>query len=177
MGFAYEILANKATKSQRYTSQLNFIKEMKEYHEGKAKTISGLTMSDGENGRILTIQYSELKPGMYNSGNGYFTEGAEPYNYLKNVPFSKLESSDKIRKNPLLFGPYRVEKIVCGQSVTWIPNKYYWRGQLKLDKIICQVVNTNSASLSIKSHKFDVANVINDQWNQVKDTKGHCLYR
>ena len=172
MEFAYEILANKATKSQRYTSQLNFIKGMKEYHEGKAKKISVLSMHEVKNGRILNIQNSQLKPGIYNSGNGYFTEGAEPYHYLKNVPFSKLESSDKIRKNPLFFGPYRVEKIVRGQSVTWIPNKYYWRGQPKLDKIICQVVNTNSASQSIKSHKFDVANVINDQWNQVKNTKG-----
>ncbi len=170
--FPYEILANKATKSQRYTSQLEYIKGMKAYHEGKAKTISGLEMPDGENGRTLTIHYTELKPGMYNSGNGYFTEGAEPYHYLKDVPFSKFESSDKIRKKPMFFGPYKLEKLVRGQSVTWIPNKYYWRGKPKLDKVVCQVVSTNSASQSIKSHKFDVANVINDQWKQVKDAKG-----
>lgn len=170
--FPYEILANKATKSQRYTSQLEYIKGMKAYHEGKAKTISGLEMPDGENGRTLTIHYIELKPGMYNSGNGYFTEGAEPYHYLKDVPFSKFESSDKIRKKPMFFGPYKLEKLVRGQSVTWIPNKYYWRGKPKLDKVVCQVVSTNSASQSIKSHKFDVANVINDQWKQVKDAKG-----
>ena len=170
--FPYEILANKATKSQRYTSQLEYIKGMKAYHEGKAKTISGLEMPDGENGRTLTIHYTGLKPGMYNSGNGYFTEGAEPYHYLKDVPFSKFESSDKIRKKPMFFGPYKLEKLVRGQSVTWIPNKYYWRGKPKLDKVVCQVVSTNSASQSIKSHKFDVANVINDQWKQVKDAKG-----
>lgn len=170
--FPYEILANKATKSQRYTSQLEYIKGMKAYHEGKAKTISGLEMPDGENGRTLTIHYTELKPGMYNSGNGYFTEGAEPYHYLKDVPFSKFESSDKIRKKPMFFGPYKLEKLVRGQSVTWIPNKYYWRGKPKLDKVVCQAVSTNSASQSIKSHKFDVANVINDQWKQVKDAKG-----
>ena len=56
--FPYEILANKATKSQRYTSQLEYIKGMKAYHEGKAKTISGLEMPDGENGRTLTIHLS-----------------------------------------------------------------------------------------------------------------------
>lgn len=169
--FPYEILANKATKSQRYTSQLEYIKGVKAYHKGKVKTISGLEMPDGENGRTLTIHYIELKPGMYNSGNGYFTEGAEPYHYLKDVPFSKFESSDKIRKKPMFFGPYKLEKLVRGQSVTWVPNKYYWRGKPKLDKVVCQVVSTNSASQSIKSHKFDVANVINDQWKQVKDAK------
>lgn len=169
--FAYEILANKETKSQRYTSQLNFIKGMKEYHEGKAKSISGLTMPDGENGRTLTILYTELKPGMYNSGNGYFAEGAEPYHYLKKIPFNKLEAADQIRKEPLFFGPYRVEHVVRGQSVTWVPNKYYWRGKPKLDKVVCQVVSTNSTSQAIKSQKFDVADVINDQWQQVKDAK------
>ncbi|WP_270262791.1 oligopeptide ABC transporter substrate-binding protein [Lactobacillus panisapium] len=170
--FSYEIMANKATKSQRYTSSIASIKGMKEYHDGKAKTISGLEMPDGENGRKLIIHYDKLKPGMYNSGNGYFSENAQPYHYLKNVPFSKLESSDQIRKKPMFFGPYKVDKVVRGQSVTWSPNKYYWRGKPKLNKVICQVVSTKSASQAIKSQRFDVARVINSQWKQVKDTKG-----
>ena len=169
--YPYEIVANKATKSQRYTSSLQSIKGLKEYHEGKAKTISGIELPDGENGLTMVLHYTELKPGMYNSGNGYFSENAEPYHYLKDVPFSKLMSSDKIRKRPLYFGPYKLDKLVRGQSATWVPNKYYWRGKPKLDKIVCQVVSTNSTSQAIKSHKFDVADVINSQWKQVKDAK------
>ena len=172
MEFSYEILANKATKSQRYTASLQNIKGLKEYHDGKAKTISGIELPDGENGLTMVLHYTELKPGMYNSGNGYFSESAEPYHYLKDVPFSKLMSSDKIRKNPLYFGPYKMDKLVRGQSATWVPNKYYWRGKPKLDKIVCQVVSTNSTTQSIKSHKFDVADVINSQWKQAKDAKG-----
>ena len=145
---------------------------MKEYHEGKAKTISGIEMPDGEKGRTIVIHYKELKPGMYFSGNGYFWESAAPYHYLKNVPFNKLQSSDQIRKKPLYFGPFKLDKLVRGQSVTWVPNKYYWRGKPKLDKITISVVNPNSASQAIKSHKFDIAGVINSQWDQVKNTKG-----
>ncbi|WP_278952473.1 oligopeptide ABC transporter substrate-binding protein [Lactobacillus apis] len=171
MEYSYEILANKATKSQRYTASLQNIKGLKEYHEGKAKTISGIELPDGENGLTMVLHYTELKPGMYNSGNGYFSENAEPYHYLKDVPFSKLMSSDKIRKRPLYFGPYKLDKLVRGQSATWVPNKYYWRGKPKLDKIVCQIVSTNSTSQAIKSHKFDVADVINSQWKQVKDAK------
>ena len=169
--YPYEIVANKATKSQRYTSSLQSIKGLKEYHEGKAKTISGIELPDGENGLTMVLHYTELKPGMYNSGNGYFRETAAPYHYLKDVPFSKLMSSDKIRKRPLYFGPYKLDKLVRGQSATWVPNKYYWRGKPKLDKIVCQIVSTNSTSQAIKSHKFDVADVINSQWKQVKDAK------
>ncbi len=169
--FAYEIIANKATKSQRYASQFNIINGMAEYHEGKAKTISGIEMPEGENGRVVVLHCKELKPGMYYSGNGYIWENAAPYHHLKNIPFSKLEASDKVRKDPLFFGPFKIEKVVRGQSVTWVPNKYYWRGKPKLDKIIYQVINPNSASQAIKSHKFDITRVLNNQWKQVKGTK------
>ena len=169
--FAYEIIANKATKSQRYASQFNIINGMADYHEGKAKTISGIEMPDGPNGRVTVLHCKELKPGMYYSGNGYIWEMAAPYHYLKKIPFSKLESSDEVRKKPLYFGPYQVKNIVRGQSVTWVPNKYYWRGKPKLDKIVYQVVSPNSASQAIKSHKFDITRVTNSQWKQVKDTK------
>lgn len=169
--YPYEILANKKTQAQRYDSTLEDIEGMKEYHEGKAKTISGIEMPDGEKGRTIVIHFKELKPGMYYSGNGYFWESAAPYHYLKNVPFNKLQSSDEIRKRPLYFGPFKVQKLVRGQSVTYVPNKYYWRGKPKLDKIVISVVNPNSATQAIKSHKFDIAGVLNSQWEQVKDTK------
>ncbi|WEV71168.1 oligopeptide ABC transporter substrate-binding protein [Lactobacillus sp. ESL0785] len=172
MEYAYEILANKATQSQNYTSSYENILGMKEYHEGKTKTITGLEMPDGENGRRLVIHFKELKPGMLYSGNGFIWEKAEPYHYLKDVPFAKLQSSDKIRKSPMYFGAFKLKKLVRGQSVTWVPNKYYWRGKPKLNKIVISVVSTNSASQAIKSKVFDVTKVINSQWEQVKNTKG-----
>ncbi len=169
--YAYEILANKETACPRYSSQFELLKGLKEYHEGKAKTISGIEMPDGENGRKLILHFSELSPSMSNAGSRSLWEAVEPYHYLKDIPFSKLKSSDKIRKNPLFFGPYKMEKLVRGQSATWVPNEYYWRGKPKLDKIVISVVSPQSASQAIKSHKFDVIPVINTQWPQVKDTK------
>ncbi|WEV50516.1 oligopeptide ABC transporter substrate-binding protein [Lactobacillus sp. ESL0731] len=169
--YPYEIIANKTSKSERYNKNLENILGLKDYHDGKASSISGIEMPNGENGRTIIIHFYELKPGMYNSGNRYFWETAEPYHYLKNVPFSKLVSSDQIRKKPLFFGPFKAAKVTRGQSVTWTPNKYYWRGKPKLNKIILQVVTPNSATQAIKSHKFDVADIIPTQWMQVKDTK------
>lgn len=170
--YPYEVVANKAAKSQRYTGSLANIVGMEEYHEGKAKTISGLKLPDGENGRTMVIHFKRMTPGMTQSGNGYFLEWADPYHYMKDVPFSKLEGSDQVRKSPIFFGPYKVSKIVRGQSVTWVPNKYYWRGKPKLDKIVISVISTKSATQAVKSHKFDIADVVNSQWNQVKSTKG-----
>ncbi|GFZ27231.1 oligopeptide ABC transporter substrate-binding protein [Lactobacillus corticis] len=169
--YAYEIIANKNSTSDRYTESLQDIVGMEAYHSGKASSISGIKMPDGENGRKVVISFKEMKPGMKFSGNGYFWEYAAPYHYLKDVPFSKLQSSDKVRKNPLFYGPYKLQKLVRGQSATWVPNKYYWKGTPKLSKITASVISPNSASQAIKSHKYDIAAVVNSQWSQVKNTK------
>ncbi len=168
--YSYEIIANKATKSSRYTESLQNIVGLSEYHDGKSNTISGIEMPDGENGRTVVLHFKEMKPGMKYSGNGYFWEAAAPYHYLKDVPFNKLQSSDQVRKNPLFFGPYKMSKVVRGQAVTFVPNKYYWRGTPKLDKVTIQVLNPNSASQAIKSHKYDIAGVVNSQWKNVANT-------
>lgn len=110
--------SNKATNSLQYSDSLENIVGMKAYHNGKAKTISGIQFPNGENGRTIVIHFLSMKPGMLQSGNDYFIETAAPYHYLKNIPFSKLVSSDQIRKNPIFFCPYKVSKVVRGQSVT-----------------------------------------------------------
>ena len=169
--YAYEIVGNPKTKTSRYTDSLANLVGLEEYHKGKTDKISGIEMPNGENGRKVVLHFKEMKPGMLQSGNGYFLETASPYHQLKRIPFNKLESSDAVRKNPLFFGPYKISKIVRGQSITWVPNKYYWRGKPNLDKITVSVINSNSASQAIKSHKFDIAQVVNSQWQQVKNTK------
>lgn len=90
--YAYEVTANKASNAEQYSSTLTDIIGLKAYHEGKAKTISGIDLPDGNNGRTMVLHFKAMKPGMEQSGNGYFIEVAEPYHYLKNVPFSKLVS-------------------------------------------------------------------------------------
>ena len=170
--YAYEIVGNPKTKTSRYTDSLANLVGLDEYHKGKADKISGIEMPNGEDGRKVVLHFKEMKPGMLQSGNGYFLESAEPYHYLKDVPFDKLLSDDKVRKQPLFFGPYKVQKVVRGQSVTYVPNEHYWRGKPNLDKVTMEVIGTNSVSQAIKSHKFDVTGVLNTQWNNVKDTKG-----
>ena len=101
MAYPYEILANKNTKAQRYSTKMEVLKGMKEYHEGKAKKISGIELPDGDNGRKMILHFSYMTPGMAFSGNDYYWESASPYHYLKDVPFSKLESSDKVRKRQI----------------------------------------------------------------------------
>ncbi|NRO59482.1 hypothetical protein IMAU60201_00020 [Lactobacillus helveticus] len=84
---------------------------MEEYREGKADTISGFEMPDGENGRKAVLHFKTMRPGMNTSNNGYIWEAAAPYHYLKDVKFKYLMSSDKIRKRPMFYGPYKLQNL------------------------------------------------------------------
>lgn len=170
--YSYEIIANPKVKTSRYVSSLENIKGIAAYHAGKAKNISGIEMPDGPNGRRIILHFFELRPAMLSAGNVFFWDYAAPYHYLKNIPFDKLVSSPQIRKHPLFFGPYKMDSTVQGQATTWSRNPYYWQGKPNFEHIQMSTISTSSASQAIKSRKFDVANVINMQYAQVKNTKG-----
>ncbi|MCG4282140.1 oligopeptide ABC transporter substrate-binding protein [Lacticaseibacillus saniviri] len=172
--YAYEIIANPDTKSQRYTESLQNIEGMTEYNAGKAKTISGLEMPDGDNGKTVVIHFKEMKPGMKQGGNGYIWANAAPYHYLKDVAFKDLMSSDKIRKKPLFFGPYAISKIIPGQSVEFVPNKYYYGPKPKLSKITEETVSSASAPSALKNKKYDVLREMpQDNFSDWKKSDGY----
>lgn len=170
--YAYEILANPKVNTTMYNSDLEDLKGVTKYHQGKVNRISGIELPDGPNGKKIVLHFKEMHPAMLEAGNSYIWNHAASYHYLKDVPFSKLVSSDKVRKKPLFFGPFKLDKLVRGQSTTWSRNPYYWRGQPNFDHVNISVISNKNASQAIKSHKFDVADVINSEYDQVKNTKG-----
>lgn len=170
--YAYEILANPKVHTTMYNSDLENLKGVTKYHQGKVNRISGIELPDGPNGKKIVLHFKEMHPAMLEAGNSYIWNHAASYHYLKDVPFSKLVSSDKVRKKPLFFGPFKLDKLVRGQSTTWSRNPYYWRGQPNFDHVNISVISNKNASQAIKSHKFDVADVINSEYDQVKNTKG-----
>ena len=153
MAFVYEIIANKDSTSEYYSDALETIMGMKEYHEGKADKISGLQIKDSKH---LLIHYKKMTPAMEYVDSGYLYNDAQPYHYLKDVPMSKMAQSDKVRKHPLFFGPYTIKKVVQGEAIEWVPNKYYGGKKPKLDKVVEEVVPVAQIAEAMRSHKNDV---------------------
>ncbi|MCI5941609.1 MAG: ABC transporter substrate-binding protein [Ligilactobacillus animalis] len=153
MAFVYEIIANKDSTSEYYSDALETIMGMKEYHEGKADKISGLQIKDSKH---LLIHYKKMTPAMEYVDSGYLYNDAQPYHYLKDVPMSKMAQSDKVRKHPLFFGPYTIKKVVQGEAIKWVPNKYYGGKKPKLDKVVEEVVPVAQIAEAMRSHKYDV---------------------
>lgn len=153
MAFVYEIIANKDSTSEYYSDALETIMGMKEYHEGKADKISGLQIKDSKH---LLIHYKKMTPAMEYVDSGYLYNDAQPYHYLKDVSMSKMAQSDKVRKHPLFFGPYTIKKVVQGEAIEWVPNKYYGGKKPKLDKVVEEVVPVAQIAEAMRSHKYDV---------------------
>ena len=147
---------------------------MSDYHTGKAKTISGITFPDGENGKVIKIQFKAMTPGMTQTGNGYFLETVTPYQYLKDVAPKDLASSPKTTTKPLVTGPFKPANVVAGESIKYVPNPYYWGEKPKLNSITYETVSTNKSVAALSSGKYDFINQMTpSQYKQVKNLKGY----
>ncbi|EKP91048.1 oligopeptide ABC transporter substrate-binding protein [Oenococcus oeni] len=153
--YAYEVIANPNTTSQQYSSDFATIEGMTAYHAGKAKTISGFTYPDGQNGKQVVIHFTKMSPSMKYAGNSFIWDSVEPYEYIKNVSIAKLASSSQVRKNPIFTGAYKLDKVVEGESTTWSPNKYYFGKKAKIKHIVISVVSSSNVDKAIQSKKYD----------------------
>jgi len=120
--YTYEIIGNKDYTGIRYTDDNEKIIGMKEYHEGKASTISGIKKVDNS---TVEISFSEIGQGVYTIGNGLIGY-ALPKHYLKDIPIKDLETSDKVRQKIVTTGPYTIEKTVHGESLELKANPYFY---------------------------------------------------
>ncbi|WP_283679418.1 oligopeptide ABC transporter substrate-binding protein [Lentilactobacillus sp. Marseille-Q4993] len=175
--YAYEVLANKNTTSQQYSADFNRIKGMEAYHAGKAKTISGITYPDGQNGKVVKIQFSKLSPAMSYAGNSFIWGSVVPYHHIKNISIAKLASSDAVRKNPVFVGPYKLKSQVQGESTTWVPNQYYYGPKPKIKSITIQVVSTSNVTAAFKAKKYDFAlgSLAGSQYPDIKKLKSYTI--
>ncbi|WP_419155573.1 oligopeptide ABC transporter substrate-binding protein [Weissella minor] len=168
--FAYELVANPEYGSARWSDSLANIEGMEDFHNGKAKDISGITFPDGEDGKKIVLKFKENKPGFENSGNGYFLENVSPYHYLKDVEPKKLASDPKTTTKPLVYGAFKPEKVVAGESIYYTPNKYYWGKKPKLDSVTYTTVDPSKTVASLKSGKYDIVKGANANiYKQIKD--------
>jgi peptide/nickel transport system substrate-binding protein len=153
--YAYELLANPAYESAAWTPALANIVGMAEYHAGTTDTIKGITFPDGENGKIIKVQFQQLAPGMKYVGSGFMSETLAPYHQLKDIAPADLAGSDANTVTPLSWGPFKVAKIVAGESVKMVPNPYWYGNKPKLTAIYSEIVNPNKVIASLSAHKYD----------------------
>jgi peptide/nickel transport system substrate-binding protein len=148
--FAYEVIGNKAYKGIRYGSDFENVVGMKEYHDGKADTISGIKVIDE---KTLQITFQEGGPSLITGGIWPY---ALPKHVFGDIDIAKMAESDAVRKNPIGMGPYKVESIVPGESVTLVKNENYWRGEPALEKVTVKTVSPSTVVQELKTGGVDM---------------------
>jgi len=162
--YAFLVIGNKKYEGARYDAQMQGIVGMEEYHNGKADKISGIKIEDD---KTISITYKEANPSVL---TGLWTYPL-PKKYLAGIPMEKLDSSEQIRKKPIGFGPFKVNKMVPGESVEFVRNDDYYRGKPKLDKVILKVVNPSIAVASLEKGDLDYAEISADQYEAADKLK------
>ncbi len=148
--FAYEVVGHPEYEGVRYTQALSSVEGMPEYHAGEADTISGLEIIDE---KTLKITYNQFTPSLLSSGIWAYPLAKHIF---EDIPIADMASSDAVRRNPIGYGPYKVESIVPGESVTMVKNEDYWRGEPQLDGVTVQVINPNVVVQSLETGRVDV---------------------
>ncbi|KXG10728.1 oligopeptide ABC transporter substrate-binding protein [Anoxybacillus rupiensis] len=163
--YAYLVIGHKDYTGVRYGDALiQDIVGMDEYHAGKAANISGIKVIDN---KTLSITYKHANPSILTGIWAY----PLPKHYLKDIPIKQMAQSDKIRKNPIGFGPFKVKKIVPGESVELVRNDDYYGGKPNLKGVIVKVVNPKVVLQALKKGEIDVAQFPTDQYVSAKGTK------
>src|SRR5699024_2055659 len=98
-----------------YGTDFQNVVGMEEYHNGDAEEISGLERVDDY---TLTITYHNFNNSLLQAGGGV-SSYIEPEHLLGEVPVAELEDSEYVRTNPVGFGPFQIESITPGESVTF----------------------------------------------------------
>ena len=166
----YELMGNpKFTTNVRYNDSFEFIEGMKEYHEGKANTISGIKVKDDN---TVVIKYSQLRPSIQ-WGEGMVTDFLNAKQVeAASKDFTKFAEAE-LNKKPLSYGPYYISKEVNGESVLAEANPhYYQKDKVKTKKVEFKVIAPAQASSVIKSGEVDIIeSVTSGVYDSSKDVK------
>lgn len=170
--YTYEVIGSKDYDGVRYDSSKEKILGMKEYHEGKASTISGLEkISDTR----LDIHFEALSAKMRALGDGMIGS-VLPKHYLEGIPVKELASHDKVRKNPLSNGQYVITNVVPGESVEYVANEHYWLGKPKINRVIIKILQPALVIESMKQGEyFHYSGVPTDTYEKFKDLTNYAV--
>ena len=164
--FAIEAIGNKDYTGSRYNDRYQNIVGMKEFHEGKSDKISGVEKVDDY---TVKIHFEKMLPSMQLAG-GAIPAYTMPKHVFKDIPVKDWEQSDYVRGTKVVgLGPFTIESIVPGESVTLKANENFYKGRPKVDKMVMQVVSPDSIVSEMKAGNYDIASMPSAQYEAFKD--------
>ena len=158
--FAHEIIAHPDYAGPRFTSEVQSITGIMDYRAGLADTISGLVLSN--NNRTLVKHFDNMGPGMLYFG---LWTAPVPRHVFEGIPVANMADSVWARLTPVGWGPFMIEDVVPGESVSMVRNPYYVFGKPQLERIELIRVHPGDASWHMQNGRFDILNFQHADYN------------
>jgi peptide/nickel transport system substrate-binding protein len=157
--FTYLVLASAeyaAAGGQRFGQQSEHsIVGIMDFHNGDADDIEGIqVLADN----VLEITYEEIVP----LRSTYFMPPL-PYHIFKDIPIEEMQDSPYVRTADAIgFGPFILDVIVPGESVTFVRNDNFWDGPPVLDGVEFRVVNPEIIGEEMAAGNVDIADTFRE---------------
>ncbi|MDQ0352606.1 peptide/nickel transport system substrate-binding protein [Alkalibacillus filiformis] len=149
--FSYEVIADPEYTGVRYgTAGFTLIEGIEQYREGETDSIPGIEIHDEKS---FTINYERLTPSLLTGGVWTY---ALPKHIFGDIPVAEMEESDAVRQEPIGIGPFMVDSIVPGESVSLVKNENYWRGEPNLDEVTVRVINPSVVVQELETGGVDL---------------------
>ncbi|MFS0634537.1 oligopeptide ABC transporter substrate-binding protein [Mesobacillus foraminis] len=146
--FALETIASIGGEHQRW-SNVNTIEGAKEFNEGKADAISGLEAVDDY---TIKIKFDKARVNNLENVWAYPLSRKE----FEGVAPKDMAASEQVRSKPVGTGPFKVSKVIPGESVELVRNEEYWKGKPHLEKIIVKVIDSSLTTGELKNGTVDM---------------------
>ena len=169
--FTYEFVGNKDYNGVRYDENAENVVGMEEFHAGKADKISGLEKVDDQ---TVKIHLKEVYPALEKGGNAIMSN-ILPKHIFKDMTYEQAIASDAARTKVVGNGPFIVDKVIPGESVTFKKNPYYYKGEPKVDGVKADIVSQDSIVQEMKAGKYDFASMPQDQYDTYKNLSNITL--
>ncbi|MGY3723882.1 peptide/nickel transport system substrate-binding protein [Granulicatella balaenopterae] len=170
--FAYTSIGDAEYTGARYNDNYENVVGMVEYHNGEADKVSGLEKLDDYS---MKIHFKEMAPSLQLAGGGV-SNYIMPKHIFENIPKADWETSEYVRSEKTVgAGPYKIEKIINGESVTYVANEHYFKGEPKTKRVVLDVVSSENIVSEMKAGHYDLATMPSSQYETYKDLKNVTL--
>ncbi|MFI3126276.1 oligopeptide ABC transporter substrate-binding protein [Streptococcus suis] len=164
--FTIKSMASKDYTGVRFDDKFLNIVGMDEFVAGTASDISGLKKIDDY---TVELTVKEMSPSMMYAG-GDVPSYIQPEHIYKDIPVADWEKSEYSRTAKLVgMGPWKIKEIVNGESITYVPNEYYFKGQPKTSSLKVDIVSPDTIVSEMKAGNYDIAEMPVDQLDSYKD--------
>lgn len=146
--FAIETIATLGADHQRW-SNVNTIEGVVAFNEGKSDKISGLEVVDDYK---LKVKFDKARVNNLENLWSFPLSRKE----FAGVKPEDMEVSEQVRTKPVGTGPFKVSKIIPGESVELVRNEDYWKGKPHIEKIIVKVIDSSLTTGELKNGTVDM---------------------